>query len=85
MSTKPLFVNGWEVTGITSAEKFFLALRGILPLPVISASRVRAFHLMCVGKSDMFVLKPTCTISPFTRTLVALAGTYDSKGGKRSE
>jgi hypothetical protein len=34
VSTKPLFVNGWEVAGISSAEKFFLALPEILPLPV---------------------------------------------------
>src|ERR1700722_471926 len=34
MSTQPLFVNGWEVTGINSAEKFFLALPGILPMPL---------------------------------------------------
>jgi hypothetical protein len=34
MSAKPLFVNGWEVTGIRSAEKFFSALTEILSLPV---------------------------------------------------
>lgn len=34
MPTQPLFVDGWEVAGIKSAEKFFLALRGILPFPV---------------------------------------------------
>jgi hypothetical protein len=34
VSTKPLFVNGWEVAGISSAGKFFLALPEILPLPV---------------------------------------------------
>ena len=34
MSTNPLFVSGWEVTGIRSAEKFFSSLSGILPLPV---------------------------------------------------
>jgi hypothetical protein len=33
VSTKPLFVNGWEVAGIIGAEKFFLALPEILPLP----------------------------------------------------
>ena len=30
----PLFVSGWEVTGIKSAGKFFPALTQILPLPV---------------------------------------------------
>jgi hypothetical protein len=34
MSTKPLFVNGWDVPGIRSAKEFFLALPEILPLPV---------------------------------------------------
>jgi hypothetical protein len=33
MSTKPLFVSGWEVAGIRSAEKFFSGLTEILPLP----------------------------------------------------
>ena len=33
MSAKPLFVSGWEVAGIRSAEKFFSALPEILPLP----------------------------------------------------
>ena len=33
MSTKPLFVNGWEVSGISSTEDFFLALGEILPSP----------------------------------------------------
>ena len=33
MAAKPLFVNGWEIAGITSAENFFLALPEILPLP----------------------------------------------------
>jgi len=34
MSTKPLFVSGWEVAGIRSAEKFFSAVSNVLPLPV---------------------------------------------------
>ncbi len=34
MSSKPLFVSGWEVVGIRSAEKFFSALSGVLLLPV---------------------------------------------------
>jgi hypothetical protein len=34
MSSRPLFANGWEVTGIRSAEEFFLALSEVLPLPV---------------------------------------------------
>jgi hypothetical protein len=34
MSSKPLFVSGWEVAGIRSAEKFFSALTEVLPLPV---------------------------------------------------
>ena len=34
MSTEPLFVRGWKVTGITSAEKFFSVLNEILPMPV---------------------------------------------------
>ncbi len=34
MSAKPLFVSGWEVVGIRSAEKFFSALAEMLPLPV---------------------------------------------------
>jgi len=34
MSIQPLFVTGWEVAGIKIAEEFFLALPGILPLPV---------------------------------------------------
>ena len=34
MSSKPLFVSGWEVAGISSAEKFFSALSEVLPLPV---------------------------------------------------
>jgi hypothetical protein len=33
MSTKPLFDNGWELPGITSAEKFFSVLPEILTLP----------------------------------------------------
>ena len=33
MSTKPLFGSGWELPGIRSAAKFFVALPGILPLP----------------------------------------------------
>ncbi len=33
MSTKPLVDSGWELPGIRSAEKFFAALREILPLP----------------------------------------------------
>jgi len=33
MSTKPLFDNGWELSGITSAEKFFSVLPEILALP----------------------------------------------------
>jgi hypothetical protein len=34
MSAKPLFDNGWELLGITSAEKFFSLLPEILALPV---------------------------------------------------
>jgi hypothetical protein len=34
MSTKPLLVSGWEITGIDSAEKFFSALSEILLPPV---------------------------------------------------
>jgi hypothetical protein len=34
MSSKPLFVSGWEVAGISSAEKFFSTLTEVLPLPV---------------------------------------------------
>jgi hypothetical protein len=34
MSSKPLFVSGWEVAGIRSARKFFAALTEVLPLPV---------------------------------------------------
>jgi hypothetical protein len=34
MSSSPLFVTGWQVAGIKSAEKFFSALTGVLPLPV---------------------------------------------------
>src|SRR3984893_17150422 len=34
MSTRPLFVTGWQVAGIKSAEKFFSAVTGVLPLPV---------------------------------------------------
>jgi len=34
MSISPLFVSGWEVAGIRSAEKFFSALTQVLPLPV---------------------------------------------------
>ncbi len=34
MSTEPLFDNGWELLGITSAKKFFSVLPEILALPV---------------------------------------------------
>jgi hypothetical protein len=34
MSSNPLFISGWEVAGIRSAEKFFAALTEVLPLPV---------------------------------------------------
>jgi hypothetical protein len=34
MASKPLFMRGWEVTGIRNAEKFFSALADVLPLPV---------------------------------------------------
>jgi hypothetical protein len=34
MSSKPLFVSGWEVAGIRNAEKFFSALTEVLALPV---------------------------------------------------
>lgn len=34
MSSRPLFANGWEVTGIRSADKFFSTLAEVLPLPV---------------------------------------------------
>lgn len=34
MSSKPLFVSGWEVAGIRTAEKFIPALTEILSLPV---------------------------------------------------
>jgi hypothetical protein len=34
MSTEPLFVSGWEVAGVSSAEKFFPTLTETLPLPV---------------------------------------------------
>jgi hypothetical protein len=34
MSAKPLIDNGWELPGITSAEKFFSVLPEILALPV---------------------------------------------------
>jgi hypothetical protein len=34
MSNRPLFVTGWEVTGIRCAEEFFSALVELLPLPV---------------------------------------------------
>jgi hypothetical protein len=34
MSSKPLFVSGWEVADIRSAEKFLPALTEVLPLPV---------------------------------------------------
>ena len=33
MATKPLFDSGWELPGITSAEKFFVLLPEILVLP----------------------------------------------------
>jgi len=33
VSTKPLFDNGWQLSGITSAEKFFSVLPEILTLP----------------------------------------------------
>jgi len=33
MATKPLFDSGWELRGITSAEKFFWLLPEILALP----------------------------------------------------
>jgi hypothetical protein len=42
MSTKLLFVKGWQVKGIRSAEKFFSAVPEVLPLPV---------HLCFVGGS----------------------------------
>ena len=34
MSSSPLFMSGWQVAGIRSAEKFFSALTEVLPLPV---------------------------------------------------
>ena len=34
MSSEPLFVSGWELTGARSAETFFRTLAEILPLPV---------------------------------------------------
>jgi hypothetical protein len=34
MSTKPLFIIGWQVAGIRIAEEFFSTLNDILPLPV---------------------------------------------------
>jgi hypothetical protein len=34
MSGKPLFINGWSVSGIRSAKNFFSALSDLLPLPV---------------------------------------------------
>lgn len=33
MSSKPLFVSGWEVVGIRSSEKFISSLTEVLPLP----------------------------------------------------
>ena len=34
MATEPLFVRGWEVTGVTSAKTFFSTLAEVLPSPV---------------------------------------------------
>jgi hypothetical protein len=34
MPSRPLFVSGWKVAGIRSAEQFFSALTEVLPLPV---------------------------------------------------
>jgi len=57
MSTKLVFVNGWEVAGIRSAAKFFRALPEILPLPVnlcfegthLSPDTARLFALNAVA------------------------------------
>jgi hypothetical protein len=34
MSSKPIFLSGWEVAGIKKADQFFSALTEVLPLPV---------------------------------------------------
>jgi hypothetical protein len=58
MSSKPLFVNGWEVAGIGSAEKFFSALTELLSLPV---------HLCFEGTSiasDVRALLASSVVAP---------------------
>jgi hypothetical protein len=69
MSTKPLIVPGWEVSGISSAEKFFLALPEILPLPVnlcFEGTRISpdALALFASNAATYTLEIPTGTIWP---------------------
>jgi hypothetical protein len=66
MSTKPLFVNGWEATGITSAEKFFLVLPGILPLPVNLCFEGTSMSPDALALFASSVATPTLEIPPGT-------------------
>jgi hypothetical protein len=66
MSSKPLFVSGWEVAGIRSAEKFFSALTEVLRLPV---------HLCFEGTSISSDVRTLLASSAVVATLQIPAGT----------
>ena len=66
MPSRPLFVSGWEVAGISSAEKFFSALTEILPLPVylcFEGTRISADVRTLLASS---AVAPRLTIPPGT-------------------
>lgn len=69
MSAKPLFDNGWKVTNIRSAEKFFAALPEILPSPATlcfeGTSIATSIQSLLVSNVATETLKiPTGTIWP---------------------
>lgn len=66
MSSKPLFVNGWEVAGISSAEKFFLALLEIQPLPVNRCFEGTRMPPDATALFDSNAATPTLEIPPGT-------------------
>jgi len=66
MSSSPLFVSGWEVAGIRSAEKFFSALTEVLPLPV---------HLCFEGTSISSDVRTLLASSAVAATLQIPPGT----------
>lgn len=66
MSSRPLFANGWEVTGIRSADKFFSTLAEVLPLPV---------HLCFEGTSISPDVRKLIASSAVAATLQIPSGT----------